>query len=169
MGHTPSTAGTFRKKFRKNSGKTPETRGKSASERVSERTSENLRKPLKTSKNLWKPLKTLPLRDPLRGRFPSQRLSVLLPPIWGAKKHINNKTRKQTYHGFVPWFFGDFCLCVFSPHKEWPEKTHKQKIATRPIPGQSRKFVYVYVFSFSLIIVLPLNKRASTGGWDGWW
>ena len=29
----------------------------------------------------WKPLKTLPLRDPLRGRFPSQRLSVLLPLI----------------------------------------------------------------------------------------
>ena len=25
LGHTPSTAGTFRKKFRKNSGKTPET------------------------------------------------------------------------------------------------------------------------------------------------
>ena len=25
VGHTPSTAGTFRKKFRKNSGKTPET------------------------------------------------------------------------------------------------------------------------------------------------
>ena len=25
MGHTPTTAGTFRKKFRKNSGKTPET------------------------------------------------------------------------------------------------------------------------------------------------
>ena len=45
-------------------------------------------KPLKPSKNLWKickppsPLKklvNLPLRDPLRGRFPSQRLSVLLP------------------------------------------------------------------------------------------
>ena len=76
-------------------------RGKSASQRVSERTSENLWKvsknlwkslktsenpwkPLKTSKDLWKsPLKTLPLRgplrDPLRGRFPSQRLSVLLP------------------------------------------------------------------------------------------
>ena len=36
--------------------------------------------------NLWKPLKpslseTLPLRDPLKGRFPSQRLSVLLPLI----------------------------------------------------------------------------------------
>ena len=28
MGHTPSTAGTFRRKFRKNSGKTPETLSK---------------------------------------------------------------------------------------------------------------------------------------------
>ena len=36
-------------------------------------------KPLKTSKDLWKRLKTLPLRDPLRGRFPSHRLLVLLP------------------------------------------------------------------------------------------
>ena len=60
--------------------------GKSASERVSERASEkplkaskNLSQPLRTSKNLCKPLKTLPLRDPLRGRFPSQRFSVLLP------------------------------------------------------------------------------------------
>ena len=54
------------------------------------KTSENLlktsEKSLKTSKNLWKPLKTLwkpsenrdPLRDPLWGRFPSQRLLVLL-------------------------------------------------------------------------------------------
>ena len=36
----------------------------------------------KPSKNLWKPLETseaLPLRDPLRGRFPSQNLSGLLP------------------------------------------------------------------------------------------
>ena len=52
---------------------------KSASERVSERTSENLWKSLK---NLWKTSnssETLPLRDPLRDRFPSQRLSVLLP------------------------------------------------------------------------------------------
>ena len=42
-----------------------------------------LRGPLKnlwkTSGNLWKPLKTLPLGDPLRGRFPSQNLSGLLP------------------------------------------------------------------------------------------
>ena len=41
-------------------------------------------KPLKTSENLWVNLKenqkTLPLRDPLRGRFASKRLTVLLPP-----------------------------------------------------------------------------------------
>ena len=34
---------------------------------------------LKTSEKCLKRLKTLPPRDPLRGRFPSQRLSVLLP------------------------------------------------------------------------------------------
>ena len=52
------------------------------------KTSENLWKPLKTSKNLWKALKSSetiplrgPLRDPLRGRFPSQNLSGLLPLI----------------------------------------------------------------------------------------
>ena len=48
------------------------------SERTSEnlwRISENLWRLLKTSEDLWKP----PLRDPLRGRFLSQRLSVLLP------------------------------------------------------------------------------------------
>ena len=63
--------------------KTESSERESASERVSESTSENL---WKISQNLWKPLKTsenplktLPLRDPLRGRFPSQRLSVLLP------------------------------------------------------------------------------------------
>ena len=43
------------------------------------KTSESPWKTLKTSKKLWKPLKTLPLRDPLRGRFPSQNLSGLLP------------------------------------------------------------------------------------------
>ena len=73
----------------------PQLWGKWHSERVSERafeqplkTSKNplktLWKPLKTSQNLSKPLKTseaLPLRDPLRGRFPSQNLSGLLPLI----------------------------------------------------------------------------------------
>ena len=34
------------------------------------------------------------------------------------KKHIKNKTRKQNLHGIVPGFWGEFCLCVFSPPKE---------------------------------------------------
>ena len=57
---------------------------------------------LKPSENLWR---TLPLRDPLRGRFPSQRLSVLLPlcicPL--------NSLRKQSgfRKGWFPkgWFW----------------------------------------------------------------
>ena len=57
--------------------KTPDKSRKTSEKSL--KTSENGWKPLKTSKDLWKPLKTLPLRDPLRGRFPSQRLSVLLP------------------------------------------------------------------------------------------
>ena len=73
---------------------------------VSERTSENLRKSLKTSKNLWKPLKTSenplktlplgdPLRDPLRGRLPSQRLSVLLPLIVLPLLSFSNFTARK--------------------------------------------------------------------------
>ena len=66
---------------------------------------EGIWKTLKTSENLWKPLKTLrnflktlPLRDPLRGRCPSQSHSGLLPlivlppnlsPRRGEKKNIN--------------------------------------------------------------------------------
>ena len=44
----------------------------SQSERAFEKLLKTVSKPLKTSE-------TLPLRDPLRGGFPSQRLSVLLP------------------------------------------------------------------------------------------
>ena len=31
------------------------------------------------------------------------------------QKHIKKKTRKQNFHGIVPGFWGEFCLCVFSP------------------------------------------------------
>ena len=34
--------------------------------------------------------------------------------INSLKKHIKNKTRKQNVLGF----WGEFCLCVFLPHKE---------------------------------------------------
>ena len=68
--------------------------------------------------------------------------------IGSGKKHIKKKTRKQIFHGIVPGVWGEFCLCVFLPHKEWPEKknTHKQICGTHPVSGQSRIFVYVYVF-----------------------
>ena len=45
-------------------------------------------------------------------------------------------------------FGGGLCLCIFLPHMERPEKTHKQDFGTHPVPGQSRKFVYVHVFFF---------------------
>ena len=53
-----------------------------------------------------------------------------------------------------PGFLGGLCWCVFSPPKGTTRKknththTHKQNFGTRPVPGQSRKFVYVYVFFF---------------------
>ena len=40
---------------------------------------------------------------------------------WLGKKHKKNKTHKPDFHGIVPGFWGGFCLCVFLPHKEWPE------------------------------------------------
>ena len=79
------------------------------------------------------------------------------PPFWERKKHINKKTRKQNFHGIVPGFLGDFCLCVFfSPIRNDPKKTHKQIFGTQPVPGQSREFVYVYVF----FLFLTFNKSA---------
>ena len=68
-----------------------------------------------------------------------------------TKKHIKKEQKHiktKNIHGIVPGFFlGDF-LYVFSlPHKDDPRKTHKQILATHPVPGQSPKFVYVYVLS----------------------
>ena len=89
--------------------------GLRASERVSERTSETSQKTLKTSQkslktseNLWKPLKTsqkslktLPLRDPLRGRFPL-RGSQSCCPYSVAPSTLSDKRHPETnYHS---WF-----------------------------------------------------------------
>ena len=56
------------------------------------------------------------------------------------------------FDGIVLGLGGEFCLCVLSsPHKEWPQKAHKQNfLAPNLVQGQSRKFVYVYVFLLSL-------------------
>ena len=40
------------------------------------------------------------------------------PVLGSEKKHIKKKTRKQNFHGIVPGFWGEFCLCFFLPHKE---------------------------------------------------
>ena len=58
-------------------------RGKSASERVSEREVfrvilQRFSEVFRDFQRFWRGFRG-PLRDPLRGRFPSQRLSVLLP------------------------------------------------------------------------------------------
>ena len=72
------------------------------------------------------------------------------PHLGSEKTHTKNQTRKQNFHGILPGFWGGFVYVFFSPTRNDPKKTHKQNFATRPIPGQSRKFVYVYVFLFSL-------------------
>ena len=60
-------------------------------------------------------------------------------PFWPKdrerKKHIKKKTRKQNIHGIVPGFWGEFCLCVFSPPKGMTRKKHINKILA---PTQSR-------------------------------
>ena len=72
------------------------------------KTSENLWKPLKISKNLWKALKSSetiplrgPLRDPLRGRFPSQNLSGLLPRIVLPLKTLPKETPDLILHSLA--------------------------------------------------------------------
>ena len=76
----------------------------------------------------------------------------------GSEKK-KKETRKHSFHGNVPGFGGEFCLCVFfSPIRNDLKKTHKHNFATRPILGQSHKLVYVFVFFFSL-----KNRKNFTG------
>ena len=99
------------------------------SERASKKplkTSENLWKPLKTSenlKNLWAPLRTLPLRDPLRGRFPFQNLSVLLPlivlPLNLSPKKARLWQSRRRKSRSVPEGGADFPAASFRAWK-WP-------------------------------------------------
>ena len=50
-------------------------------------------------------------------------------------------------------------MCFFLPHKECPEKTHKQIFGTHPVPGQSREN-FVYVFFSLCFFSLPSKGRA---------
>ena len=111
-------------------------------------------------------------------RDPSETpLETFLGLFERAKKtHREKKTRKQNFHGIVLGFWGEFCLCVYSPPqgmtppKKKEKKTHKQLFGTHPVPGQSRKFVYVYVFFLSLIfepgqLVTPVAGRRDPNVW----
>ena len=62
--------------------------------------------------------------------------------VWQRRKHINKKARKQHFHGIVSRFLCGFVFVFFSPIRR---KTHRQNVATHPVPGKSRTFVYVYV------------------------
>ena len=65
------------------------------------------------------------------------------------KKHIKNETRKQNFHGIVPGFWGEFCLCVFLPHKEWAEKNTSTNFRHPPSPGTIPQIcLCLCVFSF---------------------
>ena len=125
LGHTPSTAGTFRNKFRgKNSRKISET--------LSERFLES---PSRVRLGSPKPFNSRHLRLPehFQNSLPPIRLGTasffrsgsgkgLYEPVMEflaelgerKKKHIKKKTRKQYFHGIVPGFGFFFCVC-FSP------------------------------------------------------
>ena len=45
------------------------------------------------------------------------------PDIRERKKHIKKKNRKQNFHGIVPRFLGEFCLCDFLPIRNDPKNT----------------------------------------------
>ena len=75
-------------------------------------------------------------------KLSSQGLIFLL-----RERKIKNKTRKQNFHGIVPEFCGEFCLCVFSPIRN-EKKKHINKFLA---PTQSRDnpanlFMFMCVF-----------------------
>ena len=77
-----------------------------------------------------------PLRDPLRGRFPSQRLSVLLPLIV-LPLELSPKTGKiKTYTGTSPPLFSKKAMPW---GKKWPVQMNLPFFALKAyVPGGSR-------------------------------
>ena len=69
---------------------------------------------------------------------------------WELKKQGREKQINKIFAGLSRDFFwgGDFVYVLFSPKRNDPRKTHQQNVATHPVPGQSRIFIYVYVFFF---------------------
>ena len=146
LGHTPSTAGTFRKKFRKNSGKTPET--------LSERF---LEFPSRVRLGCPKPFNSRHLRLPehFQNYLPPVRLGALLfsevvperasqSRTWNSQQywgHFWNFLRNHNfYSGFVffrAFFFG-------KPQKH--EKTILQRVLLSEVVFEGGIFVQIPLF-----------------------
>ena len=89
--------------------------------------------------------------SPTTGSSALWTLWVKLNPFLGAKTHVKK-------HRIVVY--------VFSPPQGMtPPPPQKKNLDTRPVLGQSRKFVYVYVFGFLLLTLsdLFLTLFAPTG------
>ena len=64
-------------------------------------------------------------------------------PLWGAKKHIKKKKRKQNVHGIVPGFFWgvDFVYVLFSPPQGMTRKKELPPTQSRDNPANLFMFV----------------------------
>ena len=87
----------------------------------------------------------------------------------GSKKTHNlrqNKSTKSSRDCPGIWVLGGggFVYVLLSPkRRNDTENAHNQNFATRPDPGQSRKFVYVYVFFLTLIRVSRIAIKLDRG------
>ena len=98
--------------------------------------------------------------DPMRPAF-------LVEESGSEKKKQTKKKDNKHSTGFFR-AGGDF-IHVFCSHigNDTKNKTHKQIFGTRPVPGQSRKFVYVYVFFLSLTYCPRRNYYRINSGKGG--
>ena len=87
-----------------------------------------------------------------------------LAEFFGEERPLN-KTRKQNFHEIVPGFWGEFCLCVFSPPKGMTRKKHINNILP---PAQSQDnpanlFMFM-CFSFPCMCLYQMAHRKRNGG-----
>ena len=152
---------------------TPENLGK-----ISENLCKAPENPLKN------PLKTLPLGDPLRGRFPSQRLSVLLPlfhlplelsPRWssffllGSYGRVRLRNAKPSLERFfrssLTWFScSSECEVHAGPtcgNKTPILKTPKKSKVPRKLASVDTKFHKTIVFPTSTNMAAEHTKIAN--------
>ena len=81
----------------------------------------------------------------LQSRRPARK-QVLGPEIWERKETNEEQNISIRISQDCPGIWGDLVFLFFSPIRNDPQRTHKQNFDTRPVPGQSPKFVYVHMF-----------------------